>query len=220
MSFILGHVRLDLGQFPHLMSQWFGIVPRQLHAATSALRRLERLHQVALLGGKQGPFVFRMARLSAATFLRFPPLPRRFGVRMLGAGGQRRVLQSLTPSLTPQELQLRLQVGHSRQQRVNDLLSFRRLSRNQFFRDDHVHAHCCDTKCPSRSRSVFSKDRSPPCERLRPTQERDGGTECEDKMLLRDTCSVLLEHRCRYACALAALELWVSPSITTHITGV
>ena len=114
--------------------------------ATPAGGRLERLDVVALVRGNQRPLMFRMARLPTASLLRLLPLPHGLSVRMLRARRQRRVLRGFARSLTPQELQLCLRLCQSRQQRTNDRLRFRRLSGNQFFRDNQVHASCCDMK--------------------------------------------------------------------------
>jgi hypothetical protein len=71
---VLGDVRLDVGQFPDLVTQGFRVAAGQPLAAPSAFRRLQPLHVVTLVGGDQGTLVFRMPRLPAAFLLRFAPL--------------------------------------------------------------------------------------------------------------------------------------------------
>ena len=95
MPLILGHVRLDLGQFPHLVPQRLRVAARELRAAAPALGRPERLHVVTLVGGNQGPLVFLVAGLPAAFLLRLAFRRLRPGVRMLRAGRQRGVLRRL-----------------------------------------------------------------------------------------------------------------------------
>ena len=93
MPLILAHVRLDLGQFPHLMPQRLRVTTRQLLAAAPTFAGLKRLYVVALFGGNQRPLMFRMARLPAASLFRLPLLPPRLCVRMLRARRQRGVLR-------------------------------------------------------------------------------------------------------------------------------
>jgi hypothetical protein len=107
-----------------------------------------------MVSTKRLPLVFRLPRLAAASLLRLATLPRRLGVRMLGARRQRRVLRRLAFDLPFEFLDPRFQLGNPRQQQANDRLGFRRLAGNQFFRDKRFHAHCCDMKRPFKSRSV------------------------------------------------------------------
>ena len=107
MLLILGDQRFDLGQFIHLMPQRCGIAARQFRAAPATLVRLERNDSVALIGGNQRPFVPGMSRLTAVILLRLRPRFQRLGMRMLRAGGQRRILRRL-----PQALEFRFQPGN------------------------------------------------------------------------------------------------------------
>ncbi len=155
MSPVLGDVRLDLGQFPHLVTQRVGIAAGQLAAAAPALRRLEFLHLVAVFARNERPLVFRVARLTAAALRRFP-LPRRRGrpgVRMLRARWQRGVLRRLALHLSSQVVQLRSQVvqlrpqpGDLRQQDTDDLLRLRRLASDDVIRNVAPHAPWCRRK--------------------------------------------------------------------------
>lgn len=89
MSLVFGDDRLDLRQVPNLVSQRIGILARKLLTATSAGVRLERLDLIARPGWDECPLVFPMAALAAPLSLAFGRLlPRRFGVRMLGARRQ------------------------------------------------------------------------------------------------------------------------------------
>ena len=93
MQLVLRHVRLDLGQFPHLMPQRFRVAARELLAATPTFGRPQRLHVVALVGGNQGPLVFLVAGLPATFLLRLAFRRLRPGVWMLRAGRQRGILR-------------------------------------------------------------------------------------------------------------------------------
>ena len=165
MPLVFGHLRLDLGQFPHLMPQRLRVAARELRAATSAFGRFERLHVVALVGGNQRSFVFLVAGLPAAFLLRFAFRRLRPGVRMLRAGRQRGVLRRLAFRLPFQRLDPRLQFRVVRQQRANDRLGFGRLASNDFFSDSRRHATVvaeCRPPCPDQ----FIENRVPGCERL------------------------------------------------------
>ena len=116
MPLVFGHMRLDLGQFPHLMPQRLGVVARELRATTSAFGRFEWLHVVALVGGNQRSFVFLVAGLPAAFFLRLAFRRLRLGVRMLRAGRQRGVLRRLAFRLPFQRLDPCFQFRNVRQQ--------------------------------------------------------------------------------------------------------
>ena len=69
MLLIFGDERLDLWDFPYLMTQGIGIGSGQRLATTPAFGRHARYDVLALVGGHKIPFVFLMARLTA----RFPP---------------------------------------------------------------------------------------------------------------------------------------------------
>ena len=155
MQLVLRHVRLDLGQLPHLMPQRLRVAARKVVAATPTFGGLARLNVVALLGGNQGPLVFLVTGLPATFLLRlaFPRL--RACVRMLGAGGQRGILRRLSSAF--QLLGPRLQPGNFRQQQANDGLGFRRLACDNLFRDFQRHAHCCATQPAVESRSIPQK---------------------------------------------------------------
>ena len=108
---ILRHVRLDLGQFPHLMPPGLRVAAREFRAATPALGRLDDLNVVALAARQQWPLMLLMARLSAAPLLRLRLAHRRLGVRMLARWRQRRVLGG--------HAEPRFQIGHASQQPLN-----------------------------------------------------------------------------------------------------
>ncbi len=89
MALIFCDDRFDLGQLPDLMPQRAFIVTREDRAAPATLFRFERHDFLAFLGGNQRPFVSWMSLLSTAFSLRFSPIRRWPGVRMLSAGRQR-----------------------------------------------------------------------------------------------------------------------------------
>ena len=70
MPLILAHVRLDLGQFPHLVPQRLRVAAGGLRAAAPALGWPQRLHVVTLVGGNQGSLVFLVPGLPATFLLR------------------------------------------------------------------------------------------------------------------------------------------------------
>ena len=92
MQLELRDVRLDLGQFPHLMPQRLGSLPESLLLQRRHSVGL-KLNVVALLGGNQGSLLLLVTGLPATFLLRlaFPRL--RAGVGMLRAGGQRGILR-------------------------------------------------------------------------------------------------------------------------------
>ena len=146
MPLVLGHVRLDLGQLPHLMPQGFGIAAGEFLAAAATCGRLERLHVVAVLGGQQRTLMFLVPRLSAALLLRFTLGQGRFGMGMHAAGRQRGVLGRFSPAF--QLLDACLQLGNLRQQQADDGLGLRRLTGDDFFRDSERHALDFAEICP------------------------------------------------------------------------
>jgi len=162
MPLVLGHVRLDLGQFPHLVPQRLRVAARELRAAAPTLGRLQRLHVVALVGGNQRPLVFLVAGLAATLLLRLVFRRLRPSVWMLRARRQRGVLRRLAFHLPLEFLDLRLQLGNLRQQQADDGLGFRRLASDAFFRDSKRHASCCRPTPPSVSRSVYQETASSP----------------------------------------------------------
>ena len=66
MLLVFGNDRLDFGEFPNLMTQRLGITALEFFAATPAFGRQARHNLLALLGGNQIAFVFRVAWLAAA----------------------------------------------------------------------------------------------------------------------------------------------------------
>ena len=95
MTLVLGDKRLDLRQFPNLMSQWSGIVTPQTSATLATRSRFKRHHFLALVGGNQRPLVLGVPRLTTRPVLRLGLGRSRFGVGMLGTGRQRRILRGL-----------------------------------------------------------------------------------------------------------------------------
>lgn len=134
MQLILGDVRLDLRQFPDLMSLWLRIFASEFLAATAALARLELLDVIPLVGGPQRTLVFFVAGLPAPFLVGLGLLRRRLGVRMLRAGRQRGVLGRFGVQLPTKVFHLRTQGRYLRQQQANDGLRFGRLTGDYFFR--------------------------------------------------------------------------------------
>ena len=97
MLLIFGDDRLGRGNFKNLVSKRSGIDARQLAFASSALAGPKRQDVVALIGGNQQSHVARVAGLGSLLFgflarSRFWFLRHRFGMRVLRAGWQRRIL--------------------------------------------------------------------------------------------------------------------------------
>jgi hypothetical protein len=69
MTPVLSHQRLDLGQFPDLMPQWFGVVAGKMCPATTTFVRLKNLHVVAISARQEWPFALGVAWLTATLFL-------------------------------------------------------------------------------------------------------------------------------------------------------
>ena len=101
MPLVFGHQRLDLRQFPDLMSQRLGVVAAELRAATAAFGRFEPLHVVAVFSRNQWTFVFVVAWLPATFLLGFSFRRLRPGVRMLAAWRQRGVLWGISSVFEP-----------------------------------------------------------------------------------------------------------------------
>ncbi len=106
-----------------------------------------------------------MTRLSAAPLLGFPSTRLRLGVGMLCTRRKRRALWRLSLDLTAKLFQLRFQFLNSRQQQSNNRLGFRRLTCDDFFRDDDFHAIVVALG-PRLSPDQFSTKSDPPRERL------------------------------------------------------
>lgn len=84
VSLVFGDQWLDLGQFPNLMTQGFGVGAGQGFAAASAGRRQAGHDGLALLDGDQGPFVLGMPRLAAGRAALGAFGSQRLGVRVRG----------------------------------------------------------------------------------------------------------------------------------------
>ena len=132
MLLILGHQRLDLRQLPDLMTPWFRIVTLESFATARANARTQRNHLLAFFRRNQHALVTRMSLLPATLEWGFAFRSVRLRVRVLTAGWQRGILRS-------QLQQLRFQLLNLGQQQPNNRLCFRRLLRNQFFRDGRRH---------------------------------------------------------------------------------
>ena len=66
MLLVFGNDRLNFGKFPNLMTPRIGIAALEFFAATPTFGRHARHNRLALFGGNQVAFVFRMAWLAAA----------------------------------------------------------------------------------------------------------------------------------------------------------
>ena len=139
MLLIFGDDRLDHREFPDLMTPWLQIAPPQPFATARANLGTQRDHLAALIRRNQLALVPWLPRLPTTFASRFALERNRLRMRMLTAGGQRRILRSQLLQLRLHVQQLRFQFLNLGQQQPNDRLSFRRLSRNQFFRDDRQH---------------------------------------------------------------------------------
>lgn len=98
------------------------IAAKMFRAAPTTFGRLQRHNFVALVGRDQRPLVPGMSRLPARLFLRFRLRFHRFGIRMLRAWRQRRILRRL-----PQALEFRFQPGNPLLIVTNDGLDHRAL---------------------------------------------------------------------------------------------
>lgn len=95
MSLILGDERLNVGEFPDLLAERFGIHAAEFLATTPALGRHARHDNRALLGRNQFTQVLVVTGLAAALALRLGLSRRRLRVRVHGGrrlGGVGRVL--------------------------------------------------------------------------------------------------------------------------------
>ena len=173
MPLVFGHVRLDLGQFPHLMPQGCGIAAGEFLAAASALSRLERLHVVAVLGGDQRSLMFFVPRLSAAFLLR-PTLGQGgFGMGMHAAGRQRGVLGRLSPAFQLLDGASSLAISASNRRMMAWASGGWRAMISS------VTAACMPTVVPRKphlSPDQFVKKSPPGCERLHSPVASAGGT--------------------------------------------
>jgi hypothetical protein len=86
MPLVLGHPGLDLGQFPDLVAQRGGILPRQLPVTAPTGRRLEGDDVVALLGGEERALVPGVAGLTAPEPGGPGLAPGRLGVGVFATG--------------------------------------------------------------------------------------------------------------------------------------
>ena len=94
MPLIFGHDRLDVGQFPDLMANRFGVRTRQRLAASTAGVGHKPNDIVTLLWRNQFSVMLLMSLLPATfSLLAISPGTFRFGMRMLCARWQRRVLR-------------------------------------------------------------------------------------------------------------------------------
>ena len=111
MALIFGNEGLDVGQFPDLMTERFGIDAGQGLAATSARLRHTAHDGLALLHGDQSPLVLDMAKLTPGRAPRFGFASGRFGVWVFRRGRLGRVGGVFAKS--------RFQLGHLRRQDAN-----------------------------------------------------------------------------------------------------
>jgi hypothetical protein len=159
MQLVLRHFRLDLGNLPDLVSQWFGVGAGKRLATPTATLRLEGDDRLTLIGRNQRSLVFRVsgltARLPAALF----PRSGRFGMGVFGTWRQGRVSRRL--------VQASFEFADLRQQQANNGLRFRWLPGNQVFRDQWLlrHSHCV-ADFASGAKIIFGGPASPGCERL------------------------------------------------------
>ena len=158
MPLILGHMRLDLGQFPHLMPQRLGVAAGELRAAAATLGRLQRLNVVALVGGNQGRSCFSWPGCPPRFFfdLRFGGCGLACGCCVLG--GREEFCGVLPFTCRSNVLDPRFQLGNLRQQQADDGLGFRRLAGDDFFGDFQRHALSV-AENPSRVQINLSKTR-------------------------------------------------------------
>ena len=136
MQLIFGHMRLDGGNLPDLMPQRLGVAASQPLAATTARRRLDGDHVLALLAGKQRPIVLGMPRLTTRFLAALVARRRRFGMGMLDTGRQRRIPRRLVQS--------RFQFSDLRQQNTDESLCLRRLPGNHVFGNQRRWRHTKD----------------------------------------------------------------------------
>ncbi len=150
---VLGHVRLDLRQFPDLMPQRLRVAARELRPACrhslgrSGYTSAHWSVGITLVG-------LLVAGLSATVPFRLPSRWLRPGVRVLRAGWQRGVLRRLALRLPFQLLDPCFQLGNLRQQQADDGLGFRRLAGDDFFGDYRFHANGFGTQPARESESI------------------------------------------------------------------
>ena len=91
---VFSHNRFDIGQFPDLMTKWFGVGACQWLAASTTSIGSQRDDFIALLWWNQIPLMLLMSFLPAAFLLLPISLGTfRFGMRMLTAWRKRGVLR-------------------------------------------------------------------------------------------------------------------------------
>ena len=133
MLSIFGDQRLNDGELPHLVPQRLRIVALQPRGTPTARRGMNMDHRLALFDRNQRSRVLVVARLPAATSPVLSLRSQRFRMRVLAAGGQRRILGR---ELTDLFFQLR----DLRQQMANHRLNFRRLRGQPFLNEHRRHA--------------------------------------------------------------------------------
>jgi hypothetical protein len=133
VQLVLRHQRFDLGNVPHLMSQWLGVAAGQPFAAAAAGPGLHGDDRLTLIRGDQRPLVLEMSRLAARLPAALAFLGLGLCMRMLAARRQRRVSRRL--------VQTRFKFGDLRQQQPNNRLRLRRLPGDQFLRDQWLLRH-------------------------------------------------------------------------------
>ncbi len=86
MPLVLDHQGLDLREFPDLVAQRGGVLPRQLTAAPPTGRRLEGDDVVALLAGQERALVPGVSGLTAPEASGPGLAPGRLGVGVFATG--------------------------------------------------------------------------------------------------------------------------------------
>src|SRR5262249_43798390 len=132
MPLVFDDLGLDLGEFPHLMTQRRGVLSRQLSATAPAGRRLQGDDLVALCRGEERTFMPGVAGLTTRTAGRLGLGSLRLGVGVFGTGRQRGVAWGL--------VELFLQLPDRGEEGADDGLGFRGLAGNQLFGDLQRHA--------------------------------------------------------------------------------
>lgn len=134
MLLVFGDEWLDLREFPDLMPERALIRSAQLRAATSTGFGFHCDDFGAVFCRDELPLVPLMSRLTTAVLLRLRSRRLGLGMRMLGAGRERRVLgRFVEPGFELCDPSILLR--NPGQQQPNDHLRFRRLTGNQVFGD-------------------------------------------------------------------------------------